>query len=405
MARSDAHDGDVVVAGGGHNGVTAAAYLVRAGRRVVVLERRHVVGGAAVTEELFPGFKYSVASYVVSLLRPEIIRDLELQRHGLEILPLESTFTPLPDGDYLMRWADHDLTRREIARHSPHDAEAYDEFGQLMLQMARAVKPILGMVPPDPGSLHPRELLRLGSLGRHMRNLGEKNLYALVKLLTMSAYDYLSRWFESEDAKLVLGFFAGGGGANSSLKTPGSAYMLARGIVRDGNTPAGPAGFMKGGMSTISEAIRRSGEAYGMEVHTGVPVERILVDDGRAVGIRLAGGEEICSKIVVANATARTVFTKLIEPSLLPEDFNRDIRNIRCESTVFRVNLVLKSLPDAPVFAQAAREDGVLSQMTIAPSVAYMERAHRIAQEGEIAAEPFLIVKVPSTVDPTLAPP
>ncbi|MGP2494446.1 phytoene desaturase family protein [Mesorhizobium sp. PUT5] len=395
---------DAVIVGGGHNGLTCGAYLSRAGVKVLVAERREVVGGAAVTEEIAPGYRSSMASYYQGLLQPKVILDLELQKYGFEVLPAHPTVFALEGGRTFTMWDDPEKFAAEICKLSNSDGQAYARYRAHMQKIAPFMKQLLWEVPVNPGSGKIGDLKRLAGFVWRFRKIGPQ-FFDIYKLLTMSAYDYLSRWFESEDAKLVLGFFAGGGGANSSLKTPGSAYMLARGIVRDGNTPAGPAGFMKGGMSTISEAIRRSGEAYGMEVHTGVPVERILVDDGRAVGIRLAGGEEICSKIVVANATARTVFTKLIEPSLLPEDFNRDIRNIRCESTVFRVNLVLKSLPDAPVFAQAAREDGVLSQMTIAPSVAYMERAHRIAQEGEIADEPFLIVKVPSMVDPTLAPP
>src|SRR5918911_3315518 len=182
---------DAVIIGGGHNGLTAAAYLARAGRSVLVLEKRHVLGGAAVSEEIFPGFRFSEFSYVVSLLRPEIIRDFDLPRHGLHILPLESTITPLPNGDYLGQWSDHDQNRRELARHSLRDAEAYDDFGKLMHQMARAVKPFLGLTPPDPTSFAPRELIALSRLASNMRRLGAKQFYALHKLLTMSSADYL----------------------------------------------------------------------------------------------------------------------------------------------------------------------------------------------------------------------
>jgi phytoene dehydrogenase-like protein len=192
---------DALIIGGGHNGLVCGAYLARAGKRVLVLERSDIIGGAARTEEVFPGFKFSVFSYVVSLLRPEIIRDLDLPRHGLHILPLESTLTPLPGGEYLAQWGDHDQNRRELARHSLRDAEAYDEFGRLMHQMARAVKPLLAMTPPDPASLSPRDLFDLAKLGRYCRGLGRERFNALHKLLTMSAADYLDEWFETEALK------------------------------------------------------------------------------------------------------------------------------------------------------------------------------------------------------------
>ncbi len=192
---------DAIVIGGGHNGLVTAAYLARAGKKVLVLERRYRVGGAAVSEEIYPGFTFSVFSYVVSLLRPEIIRDLDLPRHGLEILPLESTVTPMENGDYLAAWGDPDKTRREICRHSLRDAEAMVEFGRLMHHMARAVKPILGMVPPDPTSLSPKDLLGLLRLGKHFRDLGPEKFHALYKLMTMSAADYLDEWYETDAAQ------------------------------------------------------------------------------------------------------------------------------------------------------------------------------------------------------------
>lgn len=410
MARSDAHDVDVVVAGGGHNGLTAAAYLARAGKRVVVLERRHVVGGAAVTEELFPGFKYSVASYVVSLLRPEIIRELELPRHGLEILPLESTFTPLPDGDYLMRWADHDLTRREIARHSPRDAEAYDEFGQLMLQMARAVKPILGMVPPDPGSLHPRELLRLGSLGRHMRNLGEKNLYALVKLLTMSAADFLDEWFESEVLKAtmsasgIIGTFLG-------PRSPGTAYVLLHHYMGEIDGVFRAWGFARGGNGAVSQAIAGAARRWGADIRTGAPVAQILLRNGEAIGVVLKSGEEIRARTVVSGMDPRRTFLKLLPPDSLPPEFVDAVERYRTRGSSAKVNLALDALPEFTALAgkEVARQSGVPPHLrgaiSIGPSLDYLERAYDDARQGEFSRRPYLDIIIPSLIDPGMAPP
>lgn len=410
MARSNAHDVDVVVAGGGHNGLTAAAYLARAGKRVVVLERRHVVGGAAVTEELLPGFKYSVASYVVSLLRPEIIRELELPRHGLEILPLESTFTPLPDGDYLMRWADHDLTRREIARHSPRDAEAYDEFGHLMLQMARAVKPILGMVPPDPGSLDPRELLRLGRLGRHMRGLGEKNLYALVKLLTMSAADFLDEWFESDVLKAtmsasgIIGTFLG-------PRSPGTAYVLLHHYMGEIDGVFRAWGFARGGNGAVSQAIAGAARRWGAEIRTEAPVAQILVRHGEAVGVVLESGEEIRARTVVSGMDPRRTFLKLLPPDSLPPEFVDAVERYRTRGSSAKVNLALDALPEFVSLSgnDVARQGGapphLRGAISISPSMDYLERAYDDARQGAFSRRPYLDIIIPSLIDPGMAPP
>ena len=230
---------DAIIIGGGHNGLVNAAYLQRAGKKVLVLERRHVLGGAAVTEEIFPGFKFSVFSYVVSLLRPEIIRDLDLPRHGLQILPLESTIVPLDGGDYLGLWSDPDQSRRELARHSPRDAEASQVFGRLMQHMAMAVKPILGMVPPDPASLAPSDLKGLLKLGGHFRSLGAERFHALYKLMTMSSADYLDEWFELDPLKAtkaasgIIGTFLG-------PRSPGSAYVLLHHYMERSTARSGP---------------------------------------------------------------------------------------------------------------------------------------------------------------------
>jgi phytoene dehydrogenase-like protein len=410
MADGDMSAVDVVVVGGGHNGLTAAAYLARAGRKVVVLERRHLVGGAAVTEELYPGFKYSVASYVVSLLRPEIIRELELPRHGLEILPLESTFTPLPNGDHLVRWADHDLTRREIARHSPLDAEAYDEFGQLMLNMARAVKPILGMIPPNPGSLDPRELLRLGRLGLHLRDLGEKNLYALARLLTMSAADFLDEWFESEVLKAtmsasgIIGTFLG-------PRSPGTAYVLLHHYMGEIDGVFRAWGFARGGNGAVSAAFAGAARRWGAQIRTGAPVAHILLRNGQAAGAVLESGEEIRSKVVVSGLDPRRTFLKLLPPEALPPTFVDAVERYRTRGSSAKVNLALDALPEFSALAGEARAHPgaapphLRGAISISPSLDYLEQAYDDARLGAFSRRPYLDVVIPSLIDPGMAPP
>src|SRR5437870_5110760 len=285
---------EVVIIGGGHNGLVCAAYLARAGKRVLVLERRERVGGAAMSEEVFPGFRFSVFSYVVSLLRPEIIRDLDLPRHGLHILPLESTLTPLPEGsakggDYLAQWNDHDQNRRELARHSPRDAEAYDEFGVVLHQMARVIKPILGVAPPDPASLDPRELLDLLRLGRYFRRIEKNKFNSLWKLLTMSSADYLDEWFEGEALKATKSA-SGIIGTMLGPRSPGTAYVLLHHYMGELDGVFRAWGFAKGGNGSVSAAIAAAAQAHGAEIRTQAPVAKVLISGSRASGVVLDSG-------------------------------------------------------------------------------------------------------------------
>src|SRR6188474_3060691 len=270
---------DVIVIGGGHNGLVNAAYLARAGKKVLVIERRHVLGGAAVTEEIFPGFKFSVCSYVVSLLRPEIIRELDLPAHGMELLPLDGTFTPMPNGDYLWRVNDHYKTRREIARHSKLDAEAYDEYGKAMVEMGRFAKPILGMTPPDPTSLDPRGLLELLSIGRRFRGMRSHDRLNQVQLLTMSAVDFLDQWFETDVLKAtmsasgIIGTFLG-------VRSPGTAYVLLHHYMGEIDGSFRSWGLSRGGTGAISNAIAAAAVDAGVEIRTSTSVSKIIVKDG-----------------------------------------------------------------------------------------------------------------------------
>ena len=290
---------DVVVIGGGHNGLTSAAYLAKAGKKVLVLERRHVLGGAAVTEEIFPGFRFSVYSYVVSLLRPEIIRELELPKHGLEILPLDGTITPLDD-DYLWRVNDHGTTIRELRRWSRSDAEAYEEYGQLMAEMARFIKPILSIVPPDPGKLNPMDWLPLAGLAKGFRDLPQRLQTTFIQLMTMSAADFLDQWFETEPLKATMSA-SGIIGTFQGPRSPGTAYVLLHHYMGEIDGAFRAWGIPKGGTGGVSTAIGNAALALGAEIRTEAPVARIDVRGGRTTGVTLESGETILADAVLSS--------------------------------------------------------------------------------------------------------
>jgi len=391
-----------IVIGGGHNGLTAAAYLARAGRHVLVLERRPVLGGAAVTEEVFPGFRFSVCSYVVSLLRPEIIRELDLARHGLEILPLDGTFTPMPSGDYLWRVNDHAKTRREIARHSKLDAEAYDEYGRAMVEMARFVKPILNMTPPDPMSLNPRDLGRLLFLGRRFRALADQDRVNQLQLMTMSAADFLDQWFETDALKAtmsasgVIGTFLG-------VRSPGTAYVLLHHYMGEIDGAFRSWGFSRGGTGAISNAIAGAAREAGADIRTDAPVARILTREGRATGVALANGDELAADMVLSSVDPRLTFERFIDARELPAEFLDEVRRYRFRGSSGKVNLALDALPDFSCLpGPGAHLRGAIS---VSPSVEYMERAYDQAKYGEFSRRPYIDTVIPTLTDPSVAPP
>ena len=393
---------DVIVIGGGHNGLVNAAYLARAGKKVLVLERRHVLGGAAVTEEIFPGFRFSVASYVVSLLRPEIIRELDLPRHGMEVLPLDGTFTPMPNGDYLWRVNDHAKTRREIARHSRLDAEAYEEYGKAMVEMGRFVKPMLGMRAPDPASLNLHGLKDLLSIARRFQRLPMEDKYNQVQLMTMSAAGFLDQWFETDVLKAtmaasgIIGTFLG-------VRSPGTAYVLLHHYMGEIDGAFRSWGLVRGGTGAISNAIAAAAREAGADIRTEAPIAKIIVQNGEATGVALENGDEFRAKVVSSSVDPRLTFIKMVGPGNLPGDFVDDIHRYKFRGSSGKVNLALDGLPDFKCLPGAGPH--LRGAISISPTIEYMERAYDDAKYGRFSRRPYIDIVIPSLTDPSVAPP
>lgn len=392
---------DVIIIGGGHNGLVAAAYLARAGRRVAVFERRRVLGGAVVTEEVFPGFKFSVCSYVVSLLRPEIIRELELEKHGLSLLPLDGTFTPL-DNDYLWRPDDHAECRKQIARHSVRDANRYEPYVETMGRMAQAIKPILAMTPPDPAAIDTRGVFDALSLAKRMRGLSRGDQHLLVQLLTSSAADFVERWFENDALRATLSS-SGIIGTFLGVRSPSTAYVLLHHYMGEIDGTFRAWGVPRGGMGSVSDAIAAAARTAGATLTTDAPVARVLLQEGRATGVVLANGDEHRASIVVSCADLRVTFERLVGLNQVPADFADSVRHFRFRGASAKVNLALDALPEFLVHPEGdAHLRGAIS---ISPSMDYMEHAYDEAKYGWYSSRPYLDIIIPSMNDPTLAPP
>ena len=399
---------DAVIIGGGHNGLISAAYLARAGLKALVLERRHVLGGAAVTEEIIPGFRFSVASYVVSLLRPEVIRDLDLPKYGLDILPLDGTFTPLrpgegaPGGDYLWRVNDHGRTVRELRRWSKNDAEAYEEYGQLMVEMARFIKPILGIVPADPTENDPRPLMPLAGLARRFGQLPERQQAVFVQLMTMSAADFLDQWFETNPLKATMSA-SGIIGTYQGIRSPGTAYVLLHHYMGEIDGAFRAWGIPKGGTGGVSYAIARAAQALGAEIRTEAPVARILVRNGKATGVVLESGEEIEASHVLSSADAKVTFLDLLEPGSLDPEFEQEVRRFKFRGSSGKVNLAVDRLPEFT--CMPGEGEHLRGAISFSPSMDEMERAYDDAKYGHWSERPYIDMIIPTLVDPQMAPP
>jgi phytoene dehydrogenase-like protein len=393
---------EAIIIGAGHNGLIAGAYLARAGKKVLVLERRDIVGGAAVTEEIFPGYRFTEFSYVVSLLRPEIIRDLELPKHGLKILPLPSTVTPLDNGDYLAGWDDHDLTRRELYRHSPRDAEAADEYSRVMARAAKAIKPVLGLVPPDPSSLSWRDLRGLLKLGAYGASLSEKEIYRIAKLVTQSSADLLDEWFEfdplkgTKSASGIIGTFLG-------PRSPGTAYVLLHHYMGEIDGAFRAWGFAKNGTGGVTAAIASSARALGVEIRTGAAVANVIVKGGRACGVALENGDEYAAQVVMSAADPKRTFLQFVGRQHLPDELVTAVQGFRVRGSSGKVNIALSELPQFTCLpGEGPLHRGAIS---ISPSIDYIERAYDEAKYGQFSKQPYIDMVIPSMIDRDMAPP
>ena len=391
---------DAIVVGGGHNGLTCAAYLARGGLKVCVLERRHVIGGAAVTEEVFPGFRWSVASYVMSLLQPRIIRELELARHGFKVLPASSLFVPFPDGSSFVYWDDERKTCAEIAKHSRKDAEAFPAFNRYIQELAAIVRQLLWETPVDPSSRRWKDIRETAALVWKYRRVAGK-MYRIIDLVTQSVSDYLDRWFESDVIKGVLCYYSSIG-TFAGPRTPGTAYVLLHHIMGE-HEGAGGWGFVRGGMGAISRAIAAAATERGAVIRTEAEIDRIQLANGAATGVVLKSGEAVEAKLVVSNADAKRTFLKLVGEAALPPEFVAEVKAFRTFSAAFKINLAV----DAPPAYTAFRKDIGIdypSYVHIGHSVEYLEKAYDDAKYGRWSERPFITPVVPTIVDDTLAP-
>ncbi len=392
---------DAIVVGAGHNGLVAACYLARAGLKVQVLERNEYVGGAAVSRRLYQDFTYSNCSYVCSLLRPEIMRELELPRFGLQIIPYDGGCTMMRDGGHLALYDNHDALRREIARHSVRDAEAYDRYARDVMRQCRFIKPLLLREPPDPTSFRPRDLMSLLDLGFRLHRLGPERIYDTLRFWTMSAADFLDEYFESEIVKAHL---AGSSIIGTALgpRSPGTAYVLLHHYMGEIDGTVGGWGFARGGMGAVTAALASSLRASGGEIRTGAAVRRMLVRGGRVAGVVLENGEEIRARQVLSGMDVKRTFLDTMDAGDLPDEFVQQVRRFKIRGSSGKLNIALDGLPSFPAIPAGAT--CTRGDMHVTDTIEMMERAYDDWKEGRWSRAPYVDMLIPTQIDPTMAP-
>ncbi len=394
---------DIIIIGGGHNGLVAACYLAKAGLKTLVLERRKVVGGGAVTEEIHPGFRCSTLAHSAAPLLPQVVRDLDLKRHGLQTIDSDVRVLALnPNGSSIAIYDDVARTSAELERISPHDAANYPKFVESFSRIGRVLSPLLTMTPPEIADPSANELWNLGKLGLSFRRLGKKDAYRLLRWGPMAVADLVAEWFETEllratvAARGIFGAFAGPWSAGTS------AGLLWQAAL-DGHAIAPPS-FVKGGMGALTQALSESAAAAGVEMRTGADVERVLVVDGKVSKVVLDGGEEIESGAIVSNADPRTTLLKLLDPTDLDPNFLLKMHNYRAVGSAAKVNLALSGLPSFPSLNGNDVPSKLSGRIHIGPDIDYLERAFDAAKYGGFSSAPYMDIAIPSLGDPTLAP-
>ena len=393
---------DAVIVGAGHNGLVTACYLARAGMKVCVVEKNDWVGGAAVSRELYPGFTYSNCSYVSSLFRPEIMRDLELPRHGLQILPYEGGAVFTDDGGYLGMFRDHDANRREFARHSARDAEAYDRYSRDIMRFCRFIRPMLMRTPPDPASFKPRDIAELIWLGRKMGEMSERQISEMVRFWTMSIADFLNEYFEHPVIKAYLAVSAIIGTALGPM-SPGSAYVLLHHYMGDVDGNVGAWGFARGGMGSITQALSRSLAASGGEIRVGSGVASVIVSNGRAQGVVLDNGDQIRAGRVISNMDVNRTFLNHVDERHLPADFVKRVKAFKIRGSSGKLIIAFDGPPVFTALLPGA--PNLKGDLHFTDSIEKMERAYDDWKSGHFSRDPFQDVMIPTMIDPTMVPP
>lgn len=395
---------DTIIVGGGHNGLVAASYLARGGLRVLLLERRPVLGGACVTEEIFPGFKVSTAAYLCSLMQERIVRELELTRYGYHVYPKEPPFfTPFPDGSHLTMWQDQKKTCDEIAKFSKKDAAVYPAYEAHIERLSQFAEQMLLATPPNFTRVKLGDLWGLGKLGWDLFRMDEQDRLGQIKIFTESVADFLGQWFESEQLKVTLAT-DGVIGTNGGPRTPGTAYVLLHHVMGKLDGHRGVWGFVRGGMGMLSEAIASAAGAAGATIRTEAGIERILVENGGAVGVVLRNGEEIRARTVVSNADPKRTFLGLVGKEEFEPEFARQINNIRMEGCSMKINVALAGLPRFKAIPPSSPLPYHKATIHICPDLDYIEHAWDDAKYGRPSEHPLLEITIPTTYDDSLAP-